>query len=244
MKPLLLALIAVTLLALTACPKQPGGTASSATAAKPASPQAPQVAAPSAQPAAPAPPPPGAPKGQLALDGLYIGMDVAKALAQIPSQWEGQPQWAPNAKDRTGYITATAPSKPPQKGVMTPPEVRSYFFLEGKLVAALQAAPGTSQADYDRWVAANNANYGPSSDALPEYAKNCEFLDRLKYPPPDSKSVVWDDAGLQQVLALQYTPAMGMATYMLADALNYAKVTQAIMSQPGNSAPPAPPPGG
>lgn len=243
MKSLLLLLMAFVLAVFSACPKNSGQPADTANAAKTGALPKPQVAAPAAPPVAAAPAPPGAPNSRLELDGLYIGMDTASVRKQIPADWKGEPTWVKGSNDTTGYLTSSAPSTPPDKGVISPPAVVTYFFLEGKLVAALHVKPGTSQADYDRWVAESTAKYGPSGAATPDFAKNCEFLAQLKFPPPDGKTVVWNNAELLQVLALQYSPSMGMAQYMLVDVQAYSKVQQAIMAQPGNSTPPPAPAG-
>lgn len=244
MKSLSLILTMLALLMLAACPKQPGQPMGTANKAKPGALPKPQVAEPSSAPVTATPAPPSAPDARLELDALYIGQDSASVRQQIPADWKGEPTWVKDTNESTGYMTYTAPSAPPNKGVMTPPAVVTYFFLEGKLVAALHVKPGTSQADYDRWVADCSAKYGPSGNAAPDFAKSCEFLAQLKYPPPDGLTVVWNNAGLMQVLALQFSPSMGMAQYMLVDVQAYSKVQQAIMAQPGNSAPPASPPGG
>jgi hypothetical protein len=246
MKPLSVLLAVLALFALGACHKQPGGIASNAASAKSGALPKPQAPATTAPPAAPIPSPPGAPSARLELDGLYIGLDIASTRKHIPSDWKGEPRWAPNGQDSTGVITCTAPTPPAQKGAISPPAVVTYFFFEGKLVAALQVKPGTSQADYDRWVADSNTKYGPSGTGAPDFAKNCEFLSQLKFPPPDGVNVVWNNVELQQVLALQFSPSMGLAQYMLVDVAGSSKVQQAIMSAPGpvNATPPAAPPGG
>jgi len=234
MKSLLLLLMAFVLAVFSACPKNLGQPEGTANAVKSGALPKPPVAAPEAAPVAAAPAPPGSPNARLELDGLYIGMDTASVRKQIPADWKGDPTWVKDTNETTGYMTCSAPTTPPNKGVISPPAVVTYFFLEGKLVAALHVKPGTSQADYDRWVAESTAKYGPSGAAVPDFAKNCEFLAQLKFPPPDGKTVVWNNAGLMQVLALQYSPMMGQAQYMLADVQAYSKVQQAIMAQPGN----------
>lgn len=242
MKSLLLLLAAAALFMLAACPKQPGQPAAGEYRANPGAKAEPTAPVASAPPAAQAPESPGAPKGKLELDGLYVGLDIGSVLKHIPPQWQTSPTWAPGAKDRTGIVTYNAPPTPPVKGAVTPPAVSTFAFLDGKLVAAKNVRPGTSQADYDRWSADTSAKFGAPSAALPEFAGKCEFLTLMNYSPPDGKSVVWTNTKLQQVLALQYSPSMGMAIYLLADVQGFNKVQQATMSPAGNSAP-APQPG-
>ncbi len=176
----------------------------------------------------------------LELDGMQLGMALSEVKAKVPASWTPSEQWAPQAKDLSGIINYVGPMEPPKKGVVIPPEIASYAFFEGKLIGMSHTMPGSRAEAFDAWVAQSAAKFGPAGTVLPDFALACDFLVVMRSCPPTDKLVAWDNANTKCVLAAQFAPASGMASYYLADTSSYAKLIEAMMAKPAGAPAAAP----
>ena len=247
MKYLVLIIALCALFAAAGCPQRPKGTAESVNTHSGA-----QVTPP--QPGSAANPPEGTtPPGaggsgetdkRLELGDIYIGMEYGMVRAKFPVGWQQSPQWAKGAEELTGVVNFTGPMSEPEKGVVTPPEVMTYAFLDGKLVAMLRAVPKVTQADVETYRTEMDGKYCAHATQTPPFAESCDFLLPLRKPAPGDTVAVWSASASRQLLGVQYSGMVSLATYYLADTEAYTKVTRIMMDStaPPVATPPADPP--
>jgi hypothetical protein len=248
MKYLFLTSAVCVLLLAAGCPKGPAGTADQGQGIRSHSgaqvtPPATGTAEPGtpAGTAAPAAGEPGETESRLELGDMYLGMDYVAVRAKFPTGWQQSPQWAAGAEEQTGIINFTAAAPKPEKGIVTPPEILTYAFLDGKLVAMLRAVPKVVQADVDTYINEMGAKYGSTAAQTPSFAESCDFLMPLRKPAPGDKVAVWFNSANRQLLGVQYSSMIGIATYYLTETDSYTKVVQTMMGTPPPAAPPAAP---
>jgi hypothetical protein len=177
----------------------------------------------------------------LQLGDMQLGMEYVAVRAKFPAGWTESPQWAKGAEEQTGIINFTGTAPAPEKGVVTPPEVLTYAFLDGKLVAMLRAVPKIPQSDIDTYINEMGKKYGGTSGQTPPFADACDFLMPLRKPAPGDKVAVWYNNAKQQLLGVEYSSMVGLATYYLTEAPSYTKVTQIMMGTAPASTPAADP---
>jgi len=254
------ALLAVMVFA--ACNKQKGGTSAQA----PSTPVAgDQVAAGQAgqvkgAPAGEAGQPSGgegtvamAPAGTVfELDGLKLGLPIEQ-VKQGLSKDAGprmKGNWA--VEDKTGVLRLLEvpggkqelkPGGPPPP----PPTVRTYVFLEGKLVAYLREGAPKTASECSDWVKNLTASLGAPGNAVPAFAKDTEFMQRFS-PQAGSTLSVWANGADGSVLGAREVGGAKVVAFFIAEPRHndevmaaVLKATEARMRAGSHGAPPPPP---
>ncbi|MBN2083321.1 hypothetical protein JW859_14080 [bacterium] len=162
---------------------------------------------------------PGRP--ELELDSFKLGMRIAEARKLLGPGVAGTIQERWRYEGLTGMIIAGTYEEPTKM-------MGSLVFLDGELVGVISnriQEPPEFETTFNTML----AHYGPTLPQTPEWAAGHRFMQEMQADERQpQRRYLWADPDSQSILVAAYDESIGLATYMLINAVKYDDAAQAI----------------